>query len=117
MSHSIEEQETISPEAAILGEIKEAEKKAEEILEKARLGKESIIQEARSSSSKLLLSKDEEIRKSKEKRIMDFREKARLLSEEKLAEGRLSAKQAKSKSEKNMQKAVDFVLKKFDEMI
>ncbi|MBI4452922.1 hypothetical protein HY637_05820 [Candidatus Woesearchaeota archaeon] len=117
MSHLVAEEHTTNAESAILGEIREAEKKADEIIEKGRLEKDRIIQEARSGASKLLLSKEEELKKSQEKKIMDFRDKARLLSEEKLAEGKLSAKQAKSKSEKNMQKAVDFVLKKFEEMI
>lgn len=116
MSNEIAE-ETISPEAAILSEIREAEKKAEEIIEKAGLQKASIVQEARKEAARLVSSKLEEIRKSQEKKVMDFRDKAKLLSEEKLTESKLSAKQLKAKSEKNIPKVVDFVLKKFEEMI
>jgi len=116
MSHAVEE-ESISPEAAILAEIKEAEKKADEIVERAKLQKDSITQDAKANSSKLILAREDELRKTKEKKIMEFRDKARLLSEEKLAEGKLLAKQIKAKSEKNIPKAVEFVLKKFEEMI
>ena len=48
---------------------------------------------------------------------MELRDKARLLTEEKLAEGKLSAKQIRAKSEKNIQKSVNFALDKFEEMI
>ena len=116
MSHAVAE-ETISPEAAILGEIKEAEKKADEIAERAKLQKDSIIQEAKANASKLILAKEEELRKTQEKKIMELRDKARLLTEEKLAEGKLSAKQIRAKSEKNIQKSVNFALDKFEEMI
>ena len=48
---------------------------------------------------------------------MDFREKAKLLKEDKLAEGKIPVKQLKTKAEKNIAKAVELVLKKFEEMI
>ena len=48
---------------------------------------------------------------------MDFREKAKLIGEEKSAEGKMAAKQLKAKSEKNIGKAVDSILKKFEEMV
>ncbi|MBI2655810.1 hypothetical protein HYX06_05320 [Candidatus Woesearchaeota archaeon] len=102
-------------EASILMEIREAEKKAEEIIERAGLQKASIVQEARKEAARLVSSKLEEIRKSQEKKLMDFREKSRLLGEEKASEGKVMARQIKSKSDRNMQKAVDFILKKFEE--
>lgn len=104
-------------EAEILTEIKESEKRADEIIERAKKEKELIIQDALRNSSKLLAEKQEEIRKAQEKKLMEARDKARLLKEEKLAEGKLVAKQTKAKSEKNVPKAVDFVLKKFEEMV
>jgi hypothetical protein len=48
---------------------------------------------------------------------MDFREKSKMIGEEKAAEGKAKVKQIKSKSEKAGQKAADFVLKKFEEMV
>ena len=44
-------------------------------------------------------------------------EKAKLIREEKLAEGKAIAKQLRAKAEKNIPKAVDFVIKKFEEMM
>lgn len=104
-------------EAEILIEIKDSEKRADEIIERAKREKESIVQDAIKSSLKLLSEKEDEIRKAQEKKIMDFREKAKLIREEKLSEGKAVAKQLKVKSEKNVGRAVDFVLRKFEEMI
>ena len=104
-------------EAEILIEIKDSEKKADEITERANKQKEAILHDAKVNSSKLVAAKEEEIKKSREKKIMDFRDKVRLLKEEKLAEGKNTAKQLKAKAEKNIPKAVEFVMKKFDEMI
>ena len=104
-------------EAEILSEIKDSEKKAEEIIERANRQKESILHESAINSSKLLAAKEEEIRKAREKKVMDFRDKIKLLKEEKLVEGKNTAKQLKAKAEKNIQKAVEFVMKKFEELI
>ena len=104
-------------EAEILIDIKETEKKSDEILEKAKKESEIIIQDATRNSSKLLVAKEEELRKLQEKKIMEFRDKAKLIKEEKLAEGSTLVKQLKAKSEKNIPKAVELVLKKFEEMI
>ena len=106
-----------SREAEILIEIRESEKKAEEIIERAQKEKESIIQEAGRNSSRLLSEKQDEIRKSQEKKIMDFREKARLIREEKSAEGKAAVKQLKANAEKNVAKAVELVMKKFEEAV
>ena len=104
-------------EAEILSEILDSEKKADDILERAKREKEKILQEAMRNSSKLLADKEEEIRKFQEKKIMDFRDKAKLIREGKLAEGKVISKQIKTKAEKNIAKAIEFVLKKFEEMI
>ena len=104
-------------EAEILSEIREAEKKADEIIERAKREKEDMLHQAAINSSKMLAAKEEDIRKLREKKIMEFRDGARLIKEEKLAEGKAMARQIKSKAEKNLPKAVDFALKKFEEMI
>jgi|SRR3989338_7912436 len=116
MGHEVAE-EVANPEAAILSEIREAEKKADEIIAAAKLQKDSAIQEASASASKLVLAKEDELRKTREKKLIEFRDKARLLSEEKLAEGKMLARQAKARSEKNIPKAVDFVIKSLEGMI
>ena len=104
-------------EAEILSEIRESEKMAEEIIERAKSESESILQEASRKSFKLIFTKEGEISKLQDRKIMDFREKIKFLKEEKLAEGKNTAKQLRQKSDKNISKAVDFIIKKFDEMI
>ena len=106
-----------SKEFEILSEIRESEKKADEILEKAKKEEGLIIQEALRNSSRLLSENEAEVRKSQEKRIMDFREKARLIRDEKLAEGKQAVKQLKAKAEKHIAKAAELVAKKFEEAI
>ena len=115
MSYEVEEE--TPKEVFILMEIREAEKKADELIEKAKFQRDSIMQEARINAAKLLSLKEDEIKKSHEKKIMDFMEKARLIGEEKISEAKISAKQIKLKADKNLQKAVDFILKKFEEMV
>lgn len=106
-----------SREAEILIEIKEAEKKADEVIERANREKESMLHQAAINSTKMLAAKEQEIRKLQEKKIMEFRDKARLIKAEKIADGKSMAKQLKAKAEKNISKAVEFVLKKFEDMI
>ena len=104
-------------EAEILTEIRESEKKADEIAERAKREKERILHEAKTNSSKLLAAREEELSRLQEKKLMDFRDKSKLIYEEKIGEGKVTAKQIKTKSEKNVTKAVDFVISKFEEMI
>ncbi|MBI2650132.1 hypothetical protein HYX04_02345 [Candidatus Woesearchaeota archaeon] len=104
-------------EAEILTEIKDTEKKADETLERAKRESEAIVQEAIRNSSRLLAAKEDELRKAQEKRITDFREKTKLIKEEKLGEGKTLVKQLKTKAEKNVAKAAEFVMKRFEEMI
>ena len=104
-------------EAEILSEIRDAEKKSGEAIEKARIESESILREASKNSSSLLGRIQEDIIKSKEKRIADFREKLRLIREEKLNEASESIMDIKSKAEKNIPKAIEHILEKFEEGI
>ena len=104
-------------EADILSEIRESEKEADEIIERAKREKEAIIQEAIGNSSKLVAAKEEEIRKIQEKKLMDFREKTKLIREEKLTEGKNAARQLKARAEKNIAEAVEFAFRKFEETI
>ena len=102
---------------SILSEIREAEKKAESILEKAREEKENIIHDAVIEASKSFSKKSEDIKNSSEKKISDFKEKSKVIREEKVEEGRQQAKQIKLKSSKKAQEAADFIIKKFEEII
>ena len=104
-------------EAEILTEIKDAEKRADEIIERAKSEKERMLQEAIRNSSRLLGEKENEIKKLQEKKVIDFRDKARLIKEEKLTEGKAAVKQLKAKGEKNIAKAVELVINKFEEAV
>ena len=104
-------------EAEILGEIRDSEKRADEIIERAERERASILHDAAINSSKLLAAKEDEIKKTQEKKIMEFREKAKIAKEEKLMEGKALVKQLKSKAEKNIAKAAQLVLEKFEAMI
>jgi len=104
-------------EIAVLSEIKESEKKADEILEKAKSEQDSVIRQARLDASRILVQKTEEIKKFQEKKIMEFREKVKLLNEEKITEGKTLAKQLRSKADKNESRAVELVMKTFEERI
>ncbi len=112
-SHS----EDSSREIAVLTEIKESEEKADAILEKAKSERDLIIQQAKLDASKLIAEKAADIKKAQEKKLMDFKDRVKLLSEEKIIEGKTLAKQLKSKADKNSSKAIELVLKKFEEMI
>ena len=104
-------------EAEILSEIRDCEKKSDSIIESAKRKKEEILHEAARSSSKLLSEKEEEKKKNQEKKIMGFRNKIKTEKNEKLKEGENLLKQMTAKAEKNIDKAVESVMKKFDEMI
>jgi len=104
-------------EAEILSEIRDSEKRADEIIERAERESASILHDAAVNSSKLLAAKEDEAKKAQEKKIADFREKAKITKEEKLIEGKALVKQLKSKAEKNIAKAVELVLEKFEAMI
>lgn len=104
-------------EAEILSEIRDSEKKSDSIIESAKRKKEEMLHEAAGNSSKLLSEKEEETRKSQEKRIMDFRDKAKSEKNERLKEGEKLLKQMTAKAEKNIDKAADIIMKKFEEMI
>jgi len=112
-----EQKEYNSMEAQILEDIRNSEKRAQEILEKANAEKERILHEASSAASGLISSMGEEVRKDQEKKIAEFRDAARHIREDKIAEGKKNIKQLKSKSEKNVGKAAEYILGKFEEMM
>ncbi len=117
MSIDTTKEESQDKEAEILAEIRASERNADEVLKKAEAEKEAILHEAAASSSRMLAAAEAEIRKSQDAKIMDFRDKSRLIREEKIAEGKATVKQLKAKAEKNIPKAAEFVIRKFEEMI
>ncbi len=104
-------------ELVILEEIREAENEADKILEKTSQECDKIIREARAGSSKLLAEGQEEIQNSFEKKIADFRTKSKVIFEEKISEGKNEAKSIRMKAEKTLGNAVDYIIKRFEEML
>jgi len=110
-------EETKNVEFEILEEIKKAEAKSAYLVESALKEKGAIIAEAQKGAARLLQESQDRIFKEQESRISEFREKSRLIREEKLGEAKIQVRQIKSKSDKSMQKAVDFVLQKIEASI
>lgn len=108
---------TDSKETEILSEIRDSEKKVGDIIEKAKIEKQEIIDKAVRDSLKLLAAKKEEIRKSQEEKLIDFINQASSRKAKKLGEGKKLATQIKAEAEKNVNNSIDFVMKKFEEMI
>ena len=117
MNKTVVENTEDTKETEILKEIRESEKKADEIVSQAEIEKQRILNSAKRNSSKLLIEKKEEIRKAQEKKLMDFKSNASSIKAEKMGDGKKIADQIGAKAEKNMDKAVDFVMKKFEEMV
>ncbi|MEA2037655.1 MAG: hypothetical protein U9O94_09160 [Nanoarchaeota archaeon] len=101
----------------LFNEIKDAEKKAEEIIAKGELDKEKIIQEAKHKSIVHVEKGEEKIDKEKETKIESKREKAESARTEVLSKGKEDIQKLKQNSEKNIDEAVDIILKKFEDSI
>ncbi len=98
-------------------EIKDAEKRAEELLLKTEKDKEKILQQAKHKSIILVEKGEEEIDKEKEQKIKDKTEKAELIRKEIISKGEQDIKKLRKNSEKNIETAVNFILQKFEESI
>ena len=107
----------LAKEAEILKEIRTSEDESEDMLKKAEAEKQRIIEKAKKDSLKAISDKKGEIIKEQEEKLAALREKAASLRNEKLQESKKSVMQLKAKSQKNISKAVDFVIVKFEEMI
>ena len=110
------ETSSVSIESQILSDIRNSEKKADEILQKAQTDREAILHNAAASASVIATKAQEGIRAEQEKKAADAREKAKLIRAEKLAESKAPIRQLRSKSDKSASKAADFIVKKFEEM-
>ncbi len=104
-------------EAEIFVEIKKAEEKAEEMLQKASAESERIIRESNGRASALLMKGMESIEKEKAEKIQQFRDKIHILRETKISEGSETVKKMRQKAQKNRDAAVRFIIEKFHEMV
>lgn len=107
----------LAKEAEILKEIRTSEDESESMLKKAEAEKQRIIEKAKKDSLKAISDKKGEIIKEQEEKLAALREKAASLRNENLQESSKSVKQLKAKAQKNISKAVDFVMEKFEDMI
>ena len=101
----------------ILDDIKDSEKKADIIIENAAKEKESIISEANSKSSSLLMAAEDNIKAAQDKKVAEHKEKIKAMKEKKLQDGRKIASEAEYKAQKNVAKAVSYVMRKIEEKV
>lgn len=107
----------LAKEAEILKEIRTSEEESEDILKEAEAEKQRIIEKAKKDSLKYISDKKGKIIREHEEKLAALREKTASLRNEKLQESSKSVKQLKAKAQKNISKAVDFVMEKFEEMV
>ncbi len=107
----------LAKEAEILKEIRTSEEESEGMLKKAEAEKQRIIEKAKKDSLKAISDKKGEIIKEQDEKLAALREKAASLRNEKLQESKKSVMQLKAKAQKNISKAVDFAMEKFEGMI
>ena len=107
----------LAKEAEILKEIRTSEEESEGMLKKAEAEKQKIIEKAKKDSLKAISDSKGRIMREQEEKLVALREKASSLRNENLQESQSSIAQLKAKAEKNISKAVDFVIKKFEEMV
>ena len=110
----MEEKEVIDNFAA---EVKKIEEEAEKILEDAKKEAVEIIANAKSRSITLLTEKQKKLDNEKDETLKQ--EKAKIIKEKDkiIAKGRLELEEFEKKANKNINKAVELVLKKLDEKI
>ncbi|MBI2661594.1 hypothetical protein HYX09_05015 [Candidatus Woesearchaeota archaeon] len=104
-------------EAEIFIEIKEAEKKAEDILQRANSDGEKLVQDAKSKASSQLMHGTSSIDREKADKLQEFREKVYVLKDTKLSEGNEAISKLKEKSKKSMDATVKFINEKFLETL
>lgn len=98
---------------AVLGKIRAAEKKAEDIVTNAQKQAEGLIVEAKRTSLKLIEEAEKKISEEEEKRINNESAKTRQKKAEELEAAKLHADGLKKKSEKNIASAEKFLFEKF----
>ena len=109
-----EKQQKIS---RILNDIKDAERKADAIIDKAVKEKEKILNEAHSKASTLLIGEEQKVQQQQDKKISDHKDKLKALKARKAEEGRKLASEAEYKANKNIGKATDYIIEKIDEKV
>ncbi len=111
----IVESKQFTKEAEILNEIRESEKKADEIMDRAIKEKESILQESIKRASAFLIEKQTEIDLLKDRKIAEFKENSKFILQKKIEDARIIVAKLKSDSEKEISNGTFLIIKKFEE--
>ena len=104
-------------ETEILISIRESEAAFEEILKKEQAEKDAILKSAQKEADDTLRASAEEIKKSQERKISELNSKFDSIKKEKIEDSAKQIGQLEVKSEKNMEKAVELIIAKIEEMI
>lgn len=99
----------------VLKEIRACEAKAKKIVEDAENRRKEIISRANHESLKLLNERKEQIDKSRDIAVEKKAEGLEAVRQEILEKGKAEAGKIEEKALKNMKRAEEFVLKKFEE--
>lgn len=101
----------------ILEEIKEAEKKAKHIVENSYTKKELIIQQGKQGVQEMIKDIALKIEQEKEKAVESKLKELEKIKQEIDLKGKKELKKIEKITEKNLNKAIKFVLKKFGEKL
>ncbi|MCX8146928.1 MAG: hypothetical protein N3D84_00475 [Candidatus Woesearchaeota archaeon] len=101
----------------VLKEIKEAESKAKRIIEEANKRKEEALVRARRDSLVIFNEEKERIDAANNSRIKKAAEEIEQKKRAILEKGSVEIKKMEENAKKNVKKAEDFIMKKFEEKI
>ena len=99
----------------IFKSLKEAEKSEEDMLKKAEKEKEAIIQKAKHDTIRLANEEEDKIKEMEEQRTTEGSAGIKKIKQEILNKGKHDVAALIKESEKNIGKAADLVMKKFEE--
>ncbi len=102
---------------SIISEVKDSEKKAEAILEKAKKDASILLQEAKAEAVALLKQEEEMLAKEHEKKLSELREKLALSKESGQEAVAKETSELKARAKKNKSKAISHITKVFEDRI
>jgi len=104
-----------SPEQSLVAKIKEAESYSQNAVVDAQKGKEQIIAKAREQTVFLVKDAQERLQKERELKLKTKKEELEKTRADILKEGEKEEKALERKFDSRKEKAVEFLLKKFEE--
>jgi V/A-type H+-transporting ATPase subunit G/H len=103
--------------AEILSQIKKAEEDARKTVEDALREKELKIQEAKEQARLILKTAEQESAEYAEKTLASAKESIKTEREKIIAQGLEEAEKLKQEAQKNLDKAVDFLINEFERAV